>query len=74
MLAVPGHWRVRVLAVVVGVRTARHLYAVTVQLVVMIFAGCVTQSKRLALRCQVLVAQRAEAAQRACNGIEDAHE
>ena len=73
MLAMPGRWWVRVLAFVGLVCTAHHLFVVTVQLVVMIFAGYVTQSQCLVLFFEFLIGQRVEAAQCARNGVKYAH-
>lgn len=73
MLAMPALWWVWVLAVVCLVCTAHHLLVVAVQLVVVVFAGNVTQPQRLALFCEFLVGQRVEATQCACNAVKNAH-
>jgi len=73
MLAMPVLWRVRVLAVVRLVCTAHHLRVVPPQLLVLIIAGNVPLSHGLAFFFELLVGQRAEAAECASNGVKDSH-
>lgn len=73
MLAMTGLWRVRVLAVVRRVGTAHHLCVVPEQLIVLRVARNVPLSQGLAFFCELLVGQRAQAAERASDGVEDSH-
>jgi hypothetical protein len=73
VFTMPGLCRVGVLAVIGLVRPASHLSVVAMQLLVVIFAGYVSQSQSLAVLGQLLIGQRAEVAQGARDHVEDVH-